>query len=366
MALPAIPAGRNGSGSGGAEFAAGFSRNTPNSARFQPLVTPSGVPGDPEIPSVPVRPPLLVPLFARAGQAKLLETAMLPTDAQTLGPAELAALLRWYADMGIDLAIGEEPHDRFAESAAAAAVPPSRNLPRPALAARVPAAPGDAASFSRPAANPPAAISADAATQTARSAAAAAENLEALRAALDAFEGCGLKRTASRLVFADGNPAARLMLVGEAPGAEEDRQGLPFVGRAGQLLDRMLAAIGLDRTQVYIANVVPWRPPGNRAPTPQETAACLPFIERQIALVDPDILVCLGGSSAQTLLHLKDGIMRARGKWYDYTIERGAKGSRKIRAMATLHPAYLLRQPAHKRLAWRDLREVAKALAAPR
>ena len=155
------------------------------------------------------------------------------------------------------------------------------------------------------------------------------------------------------------------MLVGEAPGAEEDRQGLPFVGRAGQLLDRMLAAIGLDRTKVYIANVVPWRPPGNRAPTPQETAACLPFIERQIALVDPDILVCLGGSSAQTLLRLKDGIMRARGKWYDYTIERGAKGPRKIRAMATLHPAYLLRQPAHKRLAWRDLREVAKALAAP-
>jgi DNA polymerase len=294
---------------------------------------------------------------------------MIPSDDQTHTPAELAALLRWYADMGIDLAIDEEPHDRFAESAAA---PPLRKAPPPALAAKAPAAPGEVAPFPRPAAAParpvdtPAALSADAAAQTARGAAAAVENLDSLRSALDAFEGCGLKRTASRLVFADGNPAARLMLVGEAPGAEEDRQGLPFVGRAGQLLDRMLAAIGLDRTQVYIANVVPWRPPGNRAPTPQETAACLPFIERQIALVDPDILVCLGGSSAQTLLHLKDGIMRARGKWYDYTIERGAEGSRKIRAMATLHPAYLLRQPAHKRLAWRDLREVAKALAASR
>ena len=263
------------------------------------------------------------------------------------------------------------PHDRFAESAAAAAAPPPRKPPAPALAPRAPAAPHAAvAPFPRPAAArhvppTPAALSADEAAQSARGAAEAAKSLEALRAALDAFEGCGLKRTASRLVFADGNPAARLMLVGEAPGAEEDRQGLPFVGRAGQLLDRMLAAIGLDRTKVYIANVVPWRPPGNRAPTPQETAICLPFIERQIALVDPDVLVCLGGSSAQTLLRLKDGIMRARGKWYDYTIERGAEGPRKIRAMATLHPAYLLRQPAHKRLAWRDLREVAKALAAP-
>lgn len=294
---------------------------------------------------------------------------MLPSDDQSDGPAELAALLRWYADMGVDLAIDEAPHDRFAESVAAASAPARREPSAPASAPRAPAGPGDVAAFPRPVAAVPRsaatpALSADEAAQTARGAAAAAETLEALRAALEAFEGCGLKRTASRLVFADGNPAARVMLVGEAPGAEEDRQGLPFVGRAGQLLDRMLAAIGLDRTKVYIANVVPWRPPGNRAPTPQETAACLPFIERQIALIDPDILVCLGGSSAQTLLHLKDGIMRARGKWYDYTIERGAEGPREIRAMATLHPAYLLRQPAHKRLAWRDLREVAKALAA--
>ena len=147
------------------------------------------------------------------------------------------------------------------------------------------------------------------------------------------------------------------MLVGEAPGADEDRQGVPFVGRSGQLLDRMLAAIGLDRTAVYIANIIPWRPPGNRTPTPQEAAVCQPFIERQIELADPDILVCLGGPSAQSLLGLKDGITRSRGRWSEYDT-----GTRKIRAIATLHPAYLLRQPLQKRLAWRDLKAIRKAL----
>jgi uracil-DNA glycosylase family 4 len=294
------------------------------------------------------------------------KSPMQVADDPSIGPAELAALLRWYADMGVDLAIDEAPHNRFAESAAVATAPPRPPASIPVI--RAPATPPQVASFGRPPIAAPrpidanAALSADESALYARDTAAAATSLDALRTALDAFEGCGLKRTASRLVFADGNPAAKLMLVGEAPGAEEDRQGLPFVGRAGQLLDRMLAAIGLDRTKVYIANVVPWRPPGNRTPTAQETATCLPFMERQIALVDPDILVCLGGSSAQTLLRLKDGIMRARGKWYDYTIDRGAAGPRGIRAMATLHPAYLLRQPAHKRLAWRDLREIAKAL----
>jgi uracil-DNA glycosylase len=148
------------------------------------------------------------------------------------------------------------------------------------------------------------------------------------------------------------------MFVGEAPGAEEDRAGLPFVGRSGQLLDRMLAAIGLDRTRAYIANVIPWRPPGNRTPTPQELAICLPFIMRQIELADPDILVCLGGPSAQTLLGLKDGIIRSRGRWHDYDL-----GHRHVRAIATLHPAYLLRQPLQKRLAWRDFKAIRTALA---
>ena len=307
------------------------------------------------------------------------------TPTATHSQTELAALLRWYAEMGVDLAIDEAPHDRFAEQAAQAlqaASAPALAAAPPAPAARAPMMSAPATSFSQPKtafsqpktaplrpplspsrpADPIAALSADAVAHSAREAAAAAQNLDELRAALDAFEGCSLKRTASRLVFADGNPQARLMLVGEAPGAEEDRQGLPFVGRAGQLLDRMLASIGLDRTKVYIANVVPWRPPGNRTPTPQETAACLPFMERQIALVDPAIIVCLGGSAAQTLLRLKDGIMRSRGKWYDYAIDRGGE-ERHVRAFATLHPAYLLRSPAQKRLAWRDLREIAKALA---
>ncbi len=149
--------------------------------------------------------------------------------------------------------------------------------------------------------------------------------LDELRARLDAFEGCALKKTATQLVFSDGNPEANIMFVGEAPGADEDRIGRPFVGRAGQLLDKMLAAIGLDRTKVYIANVVPWRPPGNRTPTPVETAACLPFTRRQIELVDPKILVCVGLPSAQTLLNVSEGIKRARGKWMSYEISPAAR-----------------------------------------
>jgi DNA polymerase len=193
----------------------------------------------------------------------------------------------------------------------------------------------------------------------ARDAAKSAKTLDELRAILDRFEGCGLRATATQLVFADGNPKARLMFVGEAPGAEEDVQGLPFVGRSGRLLDRMIAAIGLDRSSVYIANIVPWRPPGNRTPTPQEAAICLPFLLRQIELVDPDILVCLGGPSGQTLLGFKDGIRRMRGKWFSFHT-----GTREIRAMATFHPAYLLRSPLEKRFAWRDFLAIKKALSA--
>ena len=177
-----------------------------------------------------------------------------------------------------------------------------------------------------------------------------------LRVILERFEGCALRNTATRLVFADGNPGARLMFVGEAPGRDEDIQGLPFVGRSGQLLDRMIAAIGLDRASVYIANIVPWRPPGNREPSAQESAICLPFIRRQIELADPDVLVCL--PSAQTLLGSRDGILKTRGRWFKFQT-----GSREIRATATLHPAYLLRQPLQKRLAWRDFLAIKKALA---
>jgi DNA polymerase len=191
----------------------------------------------------------------------------------------------------------------------------------------------------------------------AREAARTAPTLEALRALLENFEGCALKNTATRLVFADGNPQARIMFVGEAPGRDEDIEGLPFVGRSGKLLDRMIAAIGLDRSKAYIANVIPWRPPGNRTPTPQESQICLPFIQRQIELADPDILVCLGGPSAQTLLGIRDGITKARGRWISYDT-----GKREIRAMATFHPAFLLRSPLQKRFAWRDFLAIKKAL----
>ncbi len=197
----------------------------------------------------------------------------------------------------------------------------------------------------------------EAAAVAAREAAKSVQTLDELRSILAGFDGCALKATATQLVFADGNPEARLMLVGEAPGRDEDLEGAPFVGRSGKLLDRMLAAIGLDRTSVYIANVVPWRPPGNRTPSPQETQVCLPFIQRQIELCDPDVLVCLGGPSADTLLGQK-GITKIRGRWFPYHT-----GTREIRAMPTFHPAFLLRSPLQKRFAWRDFLAIKKALA---
>lgn len=256
--------------------------------------------------------------------------------------------------MGVDVALDDVPHDRFAESRAGKA---ARREAAPALAP-APAAPPQASETGRRAAREPApTVPAGVIEASAQDAATTAKTLDELRDRLLAFDGCGLKATATQLVFGDGNPSAEIMFVGEAPGADEDRQGVPFVGRAGQLLDKMLAAIGLDRSKVYIANVVPWRPPGNRTPTPLETAACLPFTRRQIELVGPEILVCLGAAAAQTLLGGKDGIMRMRGRWFPYMA-----GHKEIRALAMLHPAYLLRQSAQKKLAWQDLRMLAKEI----
>lgn len=187
----------------------------------------------------------------------------------------------------------------------------------------------------------------------ARELAARAQSLDELETILGAYDGCGLKLRATQLVFADGNPHADIMLIGEAPGAEEDRQGKPFVGKSGQLLDRMLGAIGLDRTKVYIANTVPWRPPGNRAPTPEEIALCLPFLQRQVELVAPRVIMTLGGPAMQTVFGTSNGIIKMRGKWSAVSI-----GSHKVDAMPTLHPAYLLRNPAAKQQAWRDLLSV--------
>ncbi|KAB2845640.1 MAG: uracil-DNA glycosylase, partial [Hyphomicrobiaceae bacterium] len=198
----------------------------------------------------------------------------------------------------------------------------------------------------------------DAAVMAARLKAAEATSLAELEAILRAFDGCGLKATAKNLCFYRGAERARLMLIGEAPGREEDIEGKPFVGRAGQLLDKMLAALSLTEADVHITNVVYWRPPGNRTPTPQETEVLRPFLARQIALVSPSVILCLGGAAAKQVLGVTEGIMRLRGKWLQYKEGEGAP----VRTMATLHPAYLLRTPIAKRLAWRDLLMVRQEL----
>ncbi len=262
----------------------------------------------------------------------------------------MSELLDFYREAGVDALLGERPIDRFAAAEAPLARAPQPVSVPAGLETKGRTTPPMMVSSSPP---PP-----EEAAMAARAAAKSAQSLDDLRAILEGFDGCALKATANRLVFADGNPQARLMFVGEAPGRDEDIEGLPFVGRSGKLLDRMLAAIGLDRTKVYIANIVPWRPPGNRTPTPQEQQICLPFILRQIELADPDVLVCLGGPSAQALLGIKDGITKTRGRWFNFDT-----GKRQIRALATFHPAFLLRSPLQKRFAWRDFLAIKKALA---
>ena len=272
---------------------------------------------------------------------------------------ELIAALQWQIDIGADEAIADQPFDRFAaaelkaaQKATAAAAPPSlapdRDDPQPTQASLRPAL----------------LASQNAVAETARTMAEQAADLAALRDALAAFEGCSLKTTATNLVFGAGQPKAEIMLIGEAPGRDEDRQGTPFVGASGQLLDVMLGYIGLSRDEnVYITNILPWRPPGNRQPTDAEIAACLPFLARHIALISPKILVFLGGTAAKTLLGRSEGITRLRGRWYDYTSPAlESAGIAPIPAMATLHPAYLLRQPAQKRAAWKDLLSVRQRL----
>jgi uracil-DNA glycosylase family 4 len=274
--------------------------------------------------------------------------------------AALRGWLEWYRDMGAAALVGEQPSDRF-RSQPAARLPPAR----PADAADIPTrrdppVPATVrAGSARPAAEP-VLQSAAALAQSAREIAAACASLAELEAALAAFDGCGLKETALNLCFADGNPAARLMLIGEAPGAEEDRQGKPFVGASGKLLDRMLASIGLDRSKVYITNVIYWRPPGNRSPTQAEIATCQPFLERQIALLGPDLIVFVGGIAARALLGLSEGVTKLRGRRFSYVTQDG----RTIPALVMFHPAYLLRQPAQKRLAWRDLLAIRSQLHA--
>ena len=250
------------------------------------------------------------------------------------------ALLRWYVEMGADEAIAAEPANRFA--------------PAPAAAAPIPPSPSPRQTVPPVTAAPPKALteSLAEAAQSARRLASGADSVAALAALVAGFDGCGLKRTATNTVFADGNPAAPVMIIGEGPGADEDRFGRPFVGRAGQLLDRMLAAIQLDRESVHITNVVYWRPPGNRTPSTAEIAACLPFVLRHIALMHPTILVLAGGTAAGALLPGGHGITRLRGRWFDLDIPGLAAP---VPTLPMFHPSFLLRSPERKREAWHDL-----------
>ena len=255
-------------------------------------------------------------------------------------------LLRWYVEMGADEAIGEVARDRLVPAEPvpvarpASPLAPAQIVPRPAAPATRVAPPGTFAESLAEAA------------QSARRLAANADSIEVLAALVAAFDDCPLKRTATKTVFIDGNPAAPVMFIGEAPGADEDRIGRPFVGRAGQLLDRMLAAIGLDRSMVQITNVIYWRPPGNRKPTTAEIAACLPFVLRHIALANPRVLILCGGTAASALLPVSDGITRLRGRWFELAVPGLDKP---VPTLPMFHPAFLLRTPERKRETWRDL-----------
>ncbi|OEJ69662.1 hypothetical protein BEN30_02160 [Magnetovibrio blakemorei] len=284
-----------------------------------------------------------------------------------LHPAEV---LKWYLDAGVDEAMGEQPLDRYAllqeaqaERALAAeamlkeaqtahdtshvATPMSSPSPGRIGSVPVPVRPADMVDVQK-------------AMKEAVERAAAAKNLDQLRAALETFDGCGLKKNATNLVFGDGNPAARIVLIGEAPGADEDRQGVPFVGASGQLLDKMLASIGLDRTNVFLSNTVFWRPPGNRSPNAGEISVCLPFVERMIEIIDPVVLITVGGPATHSLLAHPGSISRLRGQWFTYETPQM---SHPIAATAIYHPLNLLSTPAHKRQTWLDLIAIKAKLA---
>ncbi len=257
------------------------------------------------------------------------------------------SLASWWAEMGIE-------SDPLPKSRAPAPKATKRDVPKPQTQPKATAAAAQAAGYGDTGGS----------AEDARKIAGAAKTLDALKTAIDAFDGCPLKRTARQMVFARGNPKADLMIVGEGPGREEDEQGEPFVGRSGQLLDKMFAAIGLDRDKdVYISNIVNWRPPGNRNPTTEEIAVCLPLIERHIALIKPKVLVLTGGVAAQALLRSTTGIMRLRGRWAEYRMKDEAfEPGEHVDAMPIFHPAFLLRRPQEKAKAWADLLEIQAKL----
>jgi DNA polymerase len=260
----------------------------------------------------------------------------------TVPAQDSLSALAWLVEAGADEAMGDAPADRF--------------VSRPPVQPAKPSVPVAARTPAPPKAVPP--LESDS-IGTAIELARDANSLAELKAALEGFEGCALKRSATNTVFADGNPANRIMFIGEAPGRDEDKQGLPFVGRAGKLLDKMMAAIHLDRTTAYITNVINWRPPDNRDPSPEEAAMCLPFLRRHIELVNPEVMILLGAVAVRHVMGRSDGIMKTRGRWLDYSVN-----GRMVPVMPTLHPAYLLRQPAHKKLAWRDLQAIEEKILA--
>lgn len=277
----------------------------------------------------------------------------------------LEALMLFYADAGVDTPLEDIPVDRFAESqedarrrqAARSAPPRSSTGPTRDRSA------GDASSGPSRPAQPPAApvpqmtVPDAAAFEDARATAKAANTIEELKAAIEGFNGCNLRHSARNTVFADGNPQARLMIIGEAPERDDDLQGLPFAGRSGQLLDRMLAAIGLDRSGVCLTNAIYWRPPGNRPPTPHEIALCRPFTERHIELVRPEMLLFLGNVPTKALLENERGILSLRGHFQTYE-----RDGLTIPVMPTLHPSHLLKSPAQKKLVWADLLAISEKL----
>jgi uracil-DNA glycosylase len=279
------------------------------------------------------------------------------TDGGVPSRAEMAALLRWYIVQQVDDTIGEEPVDRFAAPAAVVTTATAAATPAPPAAAAParPAAPRPSA----PPPRPPVPMESPQVVEDARTLAERCSTIAELEAAVQAFEGCALKRTAKHTVFADGVPGAPVMVVGEAPGADEDRLGKPFVGVSGQLLDRMFEAIGMSRQRdLYITNILFWRPPGNRTPTVAEQAMCLAFTRRHIELARPKVLVLAGGVAAKVVLDTTEGITRLRGKWTTYRLADGTE----IPTLPTFHPAFLLRTPASKRQSWWDLLAIDKKL----
>ena len=272
--------------------------------------------------------------------------------------------LVWQVEAGIDECIGDVPIDRFAKTAVKLAERlenqpaqlPERSVATTFSRSRLPEE-----ISSRPMPAPPRNQNSalERAIRAAINAAQAANSIEELKAAVEHFDECALKKTAMNIVFSDGNPEAKIMFIGEAPGAEEDREGRPFVGPSGQFLDRMLASIDLNRSNCYITNVIFWRPPGNRNPTAGEFATCLPFVERHIELIDPDIIVLVGGPASKALLGMKEGITKIRGQWFEYTTKNMVSP---VQVTPLYHPAYLMRSPGYKRDAWHDLIKIKQKM----